>query len=58
MSACGARTVKLEKPKTRANAVATHSAAGGLSTVMTLPESSEPNSHAFQLCVPDCTAAA
>jgi len=36
----------------------TQSAAGGLSTVIALPESSEPNSHAFHDCVPACTAAA
>ncbi len=35
-----------------------HSAAGGLSTVIELPASSEPKSRAFQLLVPACTAAA
>ena len=36
----------------------THSAAGGLSTVMKFEESSEPNSSAFHDCVPAWTAAA
>jgi hypothetical protein len=36
----------------------THIAAGGLSTVMALPASSEPNSHAFQSWVPAWAAAA
>ena len=35
-----------------------HNEAGGLSTVMKLPESSEPKNIAFQLFVPACTAAA
>ncbi len=34
----------------------THSAAGGLSTVMKLEESDEPKKNAFQLLVPACTA--
>src|SRR5262245_18659791 len=57
-SACGARTVQLENPKTRPNRPESHSEAGGLSTVTTFPASSEPNSHAFQLCVAACVAAA
>ena len=36
----------------------THSDAGGLSTVMKLPGSSEPKRKAFQLSVPLLTAAA
>ena len=35
----------------------THSDAGGLSTVMKLEESNEPNKNAFQLTVPAWTAA-
>jgi hypothetical protein len=58
ISACGARTVKLENPKGRANATPTQSAAGGLSTVMMFPASSEPNSQALVLWVPAWTAAA
>jgi hypothetical protein len=46
------------KPNRRALSVITHSAAGGLSTVIALPESREPNNHAFHDCVPACTAAA
>jgi hypothetical protein len=48
----------VSKPKIRALRVITQSAAGGLSTVSALPESSEPNSHAFTDCVPARTAAA
>ena len=36
----------------------THSDAGGLSTVIAFPGSSEPKKNAFQSCVPACTAAA
>jgi hypothetical protein len=36
----------------------THSAAGGLSTVMAFAASIDPNSHAFHDCVPAWTAAA
>ncbi len=46
------------KPKILPDNAITHSEAGGLSTVIALPESSEPNSHAFQSWVPACTAAA
>jgi hypothetical protein len=46
------------KPKIRPDRAMTHSDAGGLSTVIELPESSEPNSRAFQLLVPAWTAAA
>jgi hypothetical protein len=47
-----------EKPKIRADAAISHSEAGGLSTVITLPASSEPNRNASQLRVIACTAAA
>ena len=47
-----------EKPKIRAEAAITHSEAGGLSTVITLPASSEPKKKASQLWVIACTAAA
>ena len=57
-SACGASTVQLEKPKSFANSPLTHRKAGGLSTVIVLPGSSEPNSNAFQLCDAACVAAA
>ena len=50
--------VKALKPNSRPVNPITHSAAGGLSTVMALPASSEPNSQAFQSWVPACTAAA
>ena len=58
ISACGSSIVKALNPKSLPDKPITHSAAGGLSTVMALPASSEPNSHAFQSCVPACTAAA
>ena len=47
-----------EKPNSRADATINQSDAGGLSTVIELAESSEPNSQAFQDSVPDFTAAA
>jgi len=43
---------QLLTPKMRAERPITHSAAGGLSTVIALPASSEPKNHAFQLFVP------
>src|SRR5690242_11948812 len=58
MSACGARIDQLFTPNRRADRPITHRAAGGLSTVIALPASSEPNSHAFQLCAPAWAAAA
>ncbi|SLC69461.1 Uncharacterised protein [Mycobacteroides abscessus subsp. massiliense] len=44
-------------PKIRAEISMGHNAAGGLSTVIALPPSAEPNRKAFQLWVPACTAA-
>ena len=58
IKACGTSRLHGENPKSRAEAVITHSAAGGLSTVIALPESSEPKSHALSDCVPAWTAAA
>ena len=46
------------KPNSLPDNAITHMAAGGLSTVMALPESSDPNSQAFQSWVPACAAAA
>jgi hypothetical protein len=46
------------KPRIRVKSTITHSDAGGLSTVIEFPESSDPNSHAFHDSVPDLTAAA
>jgi len=37
------------KPKMRTDSACSHRAAGGLSTVMKLPESMEPKKKAFQL---------
>ena len=45
-------------PTPDAKAVPTQGAAGGLSKVITLPESSEQTSQASTFWVPDCTAAA
>jgi hypothetical protein len=45
-------------PKIRALAVMIHNAAGGLSTVIALPASSDPNNQAVSDRVPACTAAA
>ena len=50
--------LQLEKPKILPESSITHSAAGGLSTVMNDPGSSEPKKNAFQLSVPLFTAAA
>ena len=58
ISACGSSREKDEKPNRRADRPITHKAAGGLSAVIELAESSDPNSQAVQLCVPDFTAAA
>ena len=58
INACGTSRLHEENPKSLAEAVITHSAAGGLSTVIALPESSEPKSHAVSDCVPAWTAAA
>ncbi len=44
-------------PKIRAESSMTHSAAGGLSTVMKLAASEEPKKNAFQLLAPAWTAA-
>ncbi len=58
INACGSSIVNALNPNSLPDNAMTHSAAGGLSTVMALPESSDPNSHAFQSWVPACTAAA
>ena len=49
--------LQLEKPKILADSSWTHRAAGGLSTVMKLARSIDPKKAAFQLSVPDFTAA-
>jgi hypothetical protein len=46
------------KPKIRPGSSIAHSEAGVLSTVMKLDASKEPKKNAFQLLVPDWTAAA
>lgn len=58
MSACGTNMDHELNPKIRPDNPITHMAAGGLSTVIEFCGSSDANSSAFQLCVPDCTAAA
>jgi hypothetical protein len=54
----GTITLQVLNPKRRADNSITHSAAGGLSTVMKLDESIDPKRKAFQLLVPAWTAAA
>ena len=56
--ASGSSMDQLEKPKIRPESSITHREAGGLSTVMKEPGSSEPKKKAFQLSVPLFTAAA
>ena len=50
--------LQLEKPKMRAERAISQMEAGGLSTVMNEPGSSEPNRNAFQLRLALLTAAA
>jgi hypothetical protein len=57
-SASGSSMLHELKPKRRAESDCTHSAIGGLSTVMKLPASSAPKNIAFQLTEPAFTAAA
>ncbi len=58
INACGASIDHDENPKIRPESAITHSAAGGLSTVISPGASRAPNNHAFGDCVPACTAAA
>ena len=58
ISACGTKTAQLFIPNSRTDRPVTHSAAGGLSTVMKLLGSSEPKNHAVQSLAPDWAAAA
>ena len=58
VSASGSSIVNALNPNSLPNKPITHMAAGGLSTVIALPASSDPNSQAFQSCVPACAAAA
>jgi hypothetical protein len=55
-SACGTSMLQLLKPNSRPLISMGHRKKAGLSTVIALPASSEPNSIAFQLVVPACTA--
>ena len=55
---CGRSIENEENPKTRALSAMSHSAAGGLSTVIAFAESSEPKRKASQFSVPAWTAAA
>ena len=58
ISTDGSSRLHVPKPKRRAKISCTHSAIGGLSTVMYEAESSEPKKNAFQLDAPLRTAAA
>lgn len=53
----GARIAQEFSPNSRTDRAIGQSAAGGLSTVMALAESSEPKKSAFQLWLPAWTAA-
>ena len=55
---CGRSIENEENPKTRALSAMSHSAAGGLSTVIAFAESSEPKRKASQFSEPAWTAAA
>ena len=57
-STWGSRIAKELTPNSRVLISITHSAAGGLSTVIVLAASDDPKRNAFQLCVPACAAAA
>ncbi len=57
ISTCGARIAQELSPNSRTDRAIGQSAAGGLSTVMALAESSEPKKRAFQLWLPAWTAA-
>ncbi len=57
ISTSGTRIAHESSPKTRTDSSMGHSAAGGLSTVMALPASSEPKKKAFQEVLPAWTAA-
>ena len=58
INACGSSMVNALKPNSLPDRPITHIAAGGLSTVIALPGSSEPNSQALRSWVPACAAAA
>ena len=57
MMTSGSSRLHVENPNSRADSSCTHSAIGGLSTVMNDAESSEPKKNAFQLVAPLLTAA-
>ena len=57
ISACGTRMLHELSPKIRIDSAIGHSAIGGLSTVIELAASDEPNRNAFQLCEPAWAAA-
>ena len=56
MSTCGTSIDQLLSPNSRTLSSIGHSAAGGLSTVIEPAASEAPNSAAFQLRLPACTA--
>ena len=57
ISACGTSMLREWKPKTLTDSAWTHSASGGLSTVMTPDASNEPYRNACQLVLIARTAA-
>ena len=58
INACGISMLALLKPKICPDSPITHCETGGLSTVMKLCGSSEPNNNASQFVEPACAAAA
>ena len=57
ISAWGKRMAKEFRPSTRTESAMSQMDAGGLSTVMAPPASSDPHRKAFQLCEAACAAA-
>ena len=55
--ACGTSRLHVLNPNIRADSACTHSASGGLSTVMNEPASAAPKKNAFQLWVMPSTVA-
>ena len=56
-SACGRRMLHDDSPNSRTESPMSHSAAGGLSTVMKFAASNDPKKKALQLCEPAWAAA-
>ena len=57
ITACGRRMAKEFSPNIHTDRAISHIDAGGLSTVIALPESEDPHRNAHQLFEPACAAA-